>query len=140
MLLLDTNVISELRKSASGKADLNVVEWARQQSTSNLFISVISIAELERGIQLKERMDRYQGQILRRWFNDHVLPTFENRILPITTEIAIRSAQFHCPNPKPLGDTLIATTAIVHGMQIVTRNVSDFDACGVRIINPWETN
>lgn len=138
MYLLDTNVISELRKAKSGKADKNVIIWAKNVSASSLFISVISILELETGVLLVERRDPSQGAILRSWLNVHVLPVFSERTLYLDTSVAQRCAKLHVPDPRSDRDAIIAATALVHGMTVVTRNVNDFNQTGVEILNPWE--
>jgi predicted nucleic acid-binding protein len=137
MYLLDTNVVSELRKAKAGKANRSVRAWANGVSASTLFLSAISILELEIGILLIERRDRSQGAILRSWMEDHVLPTFYGRILPVDTPVAQRCAALHVPSPSSDRDALIAATAMVHGMAVVTRNVSDFEPMGVAVVNPW---
>ncbi len=137
MFILDTNVVSELRKVRLGKADEHVAKWADSVNTSDLYLSVITVQELEIGILLVERRDPLQGAMLRSWMNSHVLPAFANRILSIDTLVARRSAQLHVPNPQPVRDGLIAATALVHGMTVVTRNVEDFKATGVQLLNPW---
>jgi hypothetical protein len=138
MYLLDTNVVSELRKAKTGKVNRNVNAWARDVSPSTLFLSAISILELEIGILLIERRDRSQAAILRSWMEDHVLPAFNGRILAVDTPVARRCAALHVPTPCSDRDSLIVATAIVHGMTVVTRNVSDFEPTGVPIINPWQ--
>jgi len=138
MYLLDTNVISELRKAKSGKANNKVVAWAESVSTSSLFLSVISILEIETGIFLVERRDPAQGAILRTWLNHHVLPAFSERLLPIDLAIAQRCAQLHIPDPRSDRDALIAATALVHGMTVVTRNTKDFTGSAVRLLDPWQ--
>ena len=135
--LLDTNVISELRKGGSVKIDQNVERWAKQTTGSAFFLSVITILELEMGVLLIERKDRIQGETLRSWFQNHVLPTFKDRVLNIDHNIALRCAALHIPDRRSDRDALIAATALVHGMHIVTRNVTDFANTGVEIINPW---
>jgi toxin FitB len=137
MYLLDTNVVSELRKAKAGKANRSVRAWANGVSASTLFLSAISILELEIGILLIERRDRSRGAILRSWMEDHVLPTFYGRILPVDTPVAQRCAALHVPSPCSDRDALIAATAMVHGMAVVTRNVSDFEPMGVAVVNPW---
>lgn len=139
MYLLDTNVVSELRKVRSGRADEKVVAWARQVSASQMFLSVISVLELETGILLVERRDAEQGAVLRMWLEEHVLPAFDGRILPIDVAIVRRCARLHVPNPKAERDALIVATALVHGMSVVTRNIMDFKDSGVSLLNPWET-
>jgi hypothetical protein len=140
MYLLDTNVISELRKAASGKADKNVVDWANSVSAARLFLSVITVLELETGILLIERRDPVQGAVLRSWLNSHVLPAFADRILVVDTGVAQRCAKLHVPDPRSDRDSLIAATAMVHDMTIVTRNMDDFSPTNVKIINPWQFN
>lgn len=137
MYLLDTNIISELRKAKSGKCDKNVVAWANSVSASNLFISVITILEFEIGILSLERRDPAQGALFRSWLNSHVLLAFSDRILIIDTAVAQYCAKLHAPNPRSDRDSIIAATALVHGMTVVTRNVDDFAATDVVILNPW---
>ncbi len=138
MYLLDTNVVSELRIGTTRKAHRNVSTWAKSVSASTLFLSAISILELEIGILLIERRDRSQGSLLRTWMQDYLLPTFDGRILAVDTTVAQRCAALHVPTPCSERDAMIAATAIVHGMTVVTRNVSDFEPTGVAIINPWQ--
>ena len=136
MYVLDTNVVSELRK-ARGKADKNVMAWAAAMLPSALFLSVITVMELEQGTLLIERRDPAQGAVLRRWLENHVLPAFAGRVLPIDIAVAQCCARLHIPDPRAERDALIAATALVHGMIVVTRNVVDFQPAGVRVINPW---
>ena len=137
MYILDTNVVSELRKAK--KADQNVRKWARPLPAGNLYISVVSVLELEIGILLIERRDQEQSRILRAWMDRHVLPTFSGRILAIDTVIAQRCAMLHVPKPRSDRDALIAATALVHGLTVATRNVADFGGMGVGVLNPWES-
>jgi len=137
MFLLDTNVVSELRKIRQGRADVHVALWAQQVEVADLYLSVISVEELEIGVLLAERRDPVQGAALRGWLDQHVLPTFQGRILSVDTAVAQRSARLHVPDPRPQRDGLIAATALVHGMTVVTRNVTDFAPCGVPLLNPW---
>ena len=140
MYLLDTNIISELRKAKSGKANKNVVVWANSVSATSFFLSAITILELETGLLLVERRDSAQGSILRSWLTDQVLPAFSERILPVDTLVAQCCAKLHVPDPRSDRDALIAATALVHGMTMVTRNVDDFATTGVDILNPWNFN
>ncbi|EJN12017.1 putative nucleic acid-binding protein, contains PIN domain containing protein [Bradyrhizobium sp. YR681] len=135
MFLLDTNVISELRRP--DRADRNVLAWASGVPAAHFFMSAISVLEIELGARLIERKDAMQGTILRAWIDDHILVRFEGRILAIDTAVAQRCAQLHVPNPRAERDALIAATALVHGLMVVTRNVGDFEPTGVTLINPW---
>ena len=137
MFLLDTNVVSELRKVRLGKANRHVAKWADSVDAADLFLSVITTQELEMGVLLAERRDPSQGTIFRAWLNGHVLPAFSGRVLPVDIAVAQRSARLHVPDPRPVRDALIAATALVHGMTVVTRNVADFEPTGVLILNPW---
>jgi predicted nucleic acid-binding protein len=136
--LLDTNVVSELRKIRHGKADRRVAQWADGVDAGDLFLSVVTVQEIEIGVLLAERRDPKQGAILRGWLTQQVLPAFEGRILAIDTTVAQRSARLHVPDPRPVRDGLIAATALVNGMTVVTRNVADFEPTGVVVLNPWE--
>lgn len=137
MYVLDTNVVSELRKIRLGRADRNVAQWADNVDTADLYLSVITVQELEIGVLLAERRDPAQGAMFRTWLDSHVLPAFAGRILPVDTAVATRSAKLHVPDPRPVRDCLIAATALVHGMTVVTRNTVDFEASGVKLFNPW---
>ncbi|MHB8165653.1 MAG: PIN domain-containing protein [Sulfuricella sp.] len=138
MFVLDTNVVSELRKVRLGKADTNVMAWAESVDAADLFVSAITIMELELGVLLIERKDATQGTLLRSWLEQHVLPEFSGRTLPVDTAVAQCCARLHVPDKRGERDALIAATALVHGMTLVTRNVADFKHTGVILINPWE--
>ena len=138
MFVLDTNVVSELRKVRAGKADLNVAAWVESVDAAELFVSAITIMELELGVLSVERKDVTKGVMLRSWLEQHVLPEFSGRILPVDTAVAQRCARLHVPDKRGERDALIAATALVHGMTVVTRNVADFEPTGVALLNPWE--
>jgi len=138
MFVLDTNVVSELRKVRLGKADTNVLAWAQSVDAAGLFVSAITIMELELGVLSVERKDAAQGAMLRSWLEQQVLPEFAGRTLPVDTAVAQRCARLHVPDRRGERDALIAATALVHGMTVVTRNVTDFRPTGVNVINPWE--
>lgn len=137
MYLLDTNVISELRKVGDGTANTNVVAWVSGADAGEMFISALTLMELEIGILRVERRDAAQGARLRVWFDTQVCPEFEDRTLSIDGAIARRCARLHVPDPKSERDALIAATALEHGLTVVTRNMTDFAATGVSLINPW---
>ena len=136
MFVLDTDVVSHLRRPE--KAHPNVQAWADSVPVASSFISSITLLELEIGVLRIERKDRHQGAILRAWLEELVVPRFDGRILAIDAEVALRCAQLHVPDPRADHDALIAATALIHGMTVVTRNVQDFEPMGVEFLNPWE--
>lgn len=135
MYLLDTNVVSELRRGS--KAEPAVSAWANTAASELFFLSTITLLEIRRGILLIARRDPRQSAILETWLNDVVLREFESRILPFDADMALRCAALHVPNPKPERDALIAATALAKDLTLVTRNLRDFSDCGVRLIDPW---
>jgi predicted nucleic acid-binding protein len=137
MFILDTNVVSELRKIRLGKADPHVAQWADSVDAGSLHISAITVLELEIGILQLERKDPRQGAVLRTWLDTLVLPEFNGRIFPVDTAVAQRCASLHVPDPRTERDALIAATALVHGLTVVTRNLADFEPTGALVINPW---
>ena len=137
MYLLDTNVVSELRRAKAGKADPHVVAWAASAPVASLFLSAITVLELELGVLLIERRDPVQGAILRAWLEGQVLPAFSERILAVDTAVARRCAKLHVPDPRSERDALIAATALTHGLIVVTRNGADFQPTGVGTLDPW---
>ena len=137
MFLLDTNVISELRKFGDGKADARVTAWIAEREAVSLYISALTLTELEIGILRIERRDIGQGERLRTWMDRYVVPEFEERTLPVDSAVALRCARLHVPDPHAERDALIAATAMVHGMAVVTGNKADFETTGARVIDPW---
>jgi predicted nucleic acid-binding protein len=138
MFLLDTNVVSQLRKVRTARAAPQVTEWADAADAGDLYVSAITILELEIGVLRIERRDPAQGAMFRQWMDHQVLPEFTGRILPVDAAVAQRCARLHVPDPRAERDALIAATALVHSMTVVTRNVSDFAATGVPVFNPWD--
>ncbi len=138
MFVLDTNVVSELRKAHAGKANPGVGDWASSVPMTLMFMSVISLHELEHGVLLAERRDPTQGALLRTWLDHSVTSAFRDRFLPVTTDIARQAASFHVPDPAPFRDALIAATALHHDMTVITRKVNDFERFAeLEITNPW---
>ncbi len=135
MFLLDTNYLSELRKKA--RADPNVVAWSRAHRDADSFVSIMTILEIEKGILRLLRRDAVQSRILREWLDGTNIPEFVGRLLDVTLPIARRAAALHIPNPRPDNDALIASTALVHGLTVVTRNTADFNPMGVSTLDPW---
>ncbi len=134
MFLLDTNVVSELRKTA--RAEPAVRAWARGHSPDLFHLSTMTLMELEIGVLRIERRDKPQGDRLRHWLQQ-VVDQFDGRILDIDTDIARACARLHVPDPRPERDALIAATSLVHGLTVVTRNTADFEPMGVVLLNPW---
>jgi predicted nucleic acid-binding protein len=135
MFLLDTNVVSELRKLR--RADPAVAVWADATTPASMHLSVMTLMELDIGVLRIERRDQPQGALLRRWLETKVVAQFAPRILPIDAAIAQRCAHLHVPDPRPERDALIAATALTHGLTVVTRNTVDFEPMGVAVLNPW---
>ena len=137
MFVLDTNVVSELRKVGDGRADARVTAWVSGRDASSFYISALTLMELEIGILRIERRDAVQGERLRTWMDRYVLPEFLERTLPVDVAVALRCARLHVPDPRAERDALIAATAIAHGMAVVTGNVVDFETTGAEVIDPW---
>lgn len=139
MYILDTNVVSELRISKRRTAP-NVRKWADSVPTKSLYLSAVTLLELETGVLLLERRDARQGETFRNWLDNQVMPAFADRILPIDTTIAKRCASLHVPDRRPDRDAFIGATALVHGMTVVTRNTVDFAPMDVATVDPWLTS
>lgn len=134
---MDTNVISEFRKINSGKANQNVIRYFSEVSPDDIYMSVITFYEFEKGIKQIELRDKVQGAVLRDWMQNHVIKYWGANILPIGRDVATVCADLHVPDPKSLSDSFIAATAMVHNLTLVTRNVKDFESIDVSIVNPW---
>lgn len=134
--LLDTNVISELRRS-EGRAEPAVRRWVASRAPSDMYLSAMTILEIELGIARLRRRDPQQASRLQTWLENDVLDVFAGRILPMDVRVARHAARSHVPDPRPERDAIIAATAAVHGLTVVTRNISDFEPMGVALIDPW---
>ncbi|MEN2738617.1 type II toxin-antitoxin system VapC family toxin [Microbacterium sp. X-17] len=132
--LLDTNIISDARR----KRSTALMTWLRGQEIGDLALSAITMLELERGVQRKERADPGGALPLRLWLDEDVRPMVGGRVLPVDERTAVAAAALHIPDPLPEMDALIAATAMVHDLTLVTRNTGDFVRTGVRLLNPWE--
>ncbi len=138
MYLLDTNVISETRKVNTGRANSGVAHWTAKISEQDMFVSVITLMEIEQGILQLKRKDTAQAGLLRNWFENIVKPSFDNRILDIDRHVALLCASLHVPDKRSANDALIASTAIIHDLTLVTRNTVDFVNMPVRLLNPFD--
>ena len=136
MFVLDTNVVSELRRQA--KANAKVLAWANATPVSQTYLSAITILEIELGALLMERKNKAHAMALRAWIDNQILPRFEGRILAVDTAVARCCARLHVPLAGSERDALIAATAKVHAMTVVTRNIADFDIPGITVLNPWD--
>jgi predicted nucleic acid-binding protein len=136
MYVLDTNVISELRKLK--RVDRAVLRWLESVPIEAQYLSAISIFEVELGIIKAERTNNEEAIAYKTWLNRKVLPSFAGRILPLNEKIAVVFARMMAPKTRPYRDAIIAATAQHHGYAVVTRNVRDFVELPVRVINPWE--
>ncbi len=132
-------MISELRKVGDGKANANVVAWVGSEDAARFFISAITVLELERGVLGVQRRDATQGARLRSWLDSHVRPEFAGRILSVDDAVATRCAHLHIPDRRNEADALIAATALVHDMIVVTRKLRDFEGTGVVVVDPWQS-
>ena len=135
MFLLDTNVLSELRWPDKANPGLNA--WAKSTVPAELFISAITLFEIELGAAQTARKDAVKGKVLRTWIETQVMPAFRGRIIAVDAVVAQRCAALHVPDPRSQRDSLIAATALVHRMTVITRNVRDFEPMGVQLVNPW---
>ena len=138
MYLLDTNIISELKKLDSGKIHPQVQRWAYSINLMQTKISVVSIIEIRTGILSLARKDQAQAASLDNWFTNRLLPAYRTRTLSVDTEVALICAQLHIPTKRPINDAYIAATAIAHNLTLVTRNVRDFQGLPLILENPFE--
>lgn len=132
--VLDTNVVSALRVPGRNRA---VMAWASSIPFTDMFVTAMTVAEIERGVAARERSDPAQGEVLRRWFLESVLPAFSGRVLPFDLAAARVLGGYRVPEHAPLDDALIAAVAESRGMTVVTRNTRHFSPLGVRCLDPW---
>lgn len=139
MYLVDTSVVSELRRVAAGHGSPQVAAWQARCRPGDCYLSVVTLMELEIGVLRAERRDAIQGRLLRQWLDEALRPAFAQRLLDIDRRVAERAAHLHVPDPRPANDALIAATALIHELVVVTGNTRDFAGTGVLILNPWES-
>ena len=138
MYLLDTNIVSELRKLETGKIHPQVYRWIKSNGFTHTYISAVTLAEIQTGILSLARKDQAQAASLDNWFTNRLLPAYRTRTLSVDTEVALICAQLHIPAKRPINDAYIAATAIAHNLTPVTRNVRDFQGLPLMLENPFE--
>lgn len=138
MFLLDTNVVSELRRTRTRRPNPSVAAWIDSIEPAKLFLSSVTLLELEIGIVLKGRHNPAQAEVFQIWYEQHVLPTFAGRILDFDRMAAHHTALFHGFATPPYRDGLIAGIAAANRLTVATRNTEDFRPLGVPVLNPWE--
>jgi predicted nucleic acid-binding protein len=137
--ILDTNVISEFRKAASGRCHPCVKDWGENVDPEEMYLSVITIMELEVGYLSLRRRDQRQAAHVKAWISDYIPRVFGDRILVLDDAVALVCAGLHVPDKRPERDAIIAATALHYDLTVVTRNIRDFTGTGVRLLNPWES-
>jgi len=138
MYLLDTNIVSELRKLETGKIHPQVYRWIKSNGFTHTYISAVTLAEIQTGILSLARKDKAQAASLDNWFTNRLLPAYRTKTLPVDTKVALIYAQLNVPNKRPINDAYIAATAIAHKLKLVTRNIQDFQGLPLMLENPFE--
>lgn len=138
MYLLDTNIVSELRKLETGKIHPQVYRWIKSNGFTHTYISAVTLAEIQTGILSLARKDKAQAASLDNWFTNRLLPAYRTKTLPVDTKVALIYAQLNVPNKRPINDAYIAATAIAHKLKLVTRNIQDFQGMPIILENPFE--
>ena len=138
MYLLDTNIVSELRKLETGKIHPQVYRWIKSNGFTHTYISAVTLAEIQTGILSLARKDKAQAASLDNWFTNRLLPAYRTKTLPVDTKVALIYAQLNVPNKRPINDAYIAATAIAHKLKLVTRNIQDFQGMSITLENPFE--
>lgn len=131
--LLDTNVVSEIRKKVP---NVGVAEWFESVPSDELFVSVLVVGEIRQGIERLARRDSVQAEIFERWLVE-LVGAYGDRVVPVTADVAEVWGRLNVPDPMPVVDGLLAATALVHGWTLVTRNICDVAQAGVRLLNPF---
>ena len=134
MYLLDTVIVTELRKAKAGRADPGLAAWAAGVPHHSLFLSALSLLELENGAARLERRDKAGGRAVREWIESRVVSAFDGRILPVDAAVVRRRGQLGYADSR---DGLLAATALEHGLSLATRNVGAFRQGRVKLFNPW---
>ena len=138
MYLLDTNIVSELRKLETGKIHPQVYRWIKSNGFTHTYISAVTLAEIQTGILSLARKDKAQAASLDNWFTNRLLPAYRTKTLPVDTKVALIYAQLNVPNKRPINDAYIAATAIAHKLKLVTRNIQYFQGMPITLENPFE--
>ncbi len=143
MYLFDTSAITELRKAKHKnkkfKADPGLIEWVKHVDHSTIYVSSIAFMEIEIAILSMEKKNKHQGKLLRNWFDELVKPAFDGRVIAFDQAIALKCAALRVPDPHRMRNAIVAATALVHKMILVTKNEKDFIYTGVDIVSPWIT-
>lgn len=134
--LVDTNVVSELRKGR--RCDPRVASWFAEVSSEEIYLSTLVLGEIRKGIENIRRRDESSAEALEAWYRE-LVNAHADRILPIDQAVAEKWGRFNVPDPLPVVDSLLAATAAVHGLTLVTRNLRHVKRSGVDCLDPFST-